>query len=44
MPDMDYAKALTILQSDGVDIDPELWAEAIETAKDGLISLIERGE
>ena len=42
--EMDYAAALTILESEGVDIDPELWAEAIETAKTGLRYLVERGE
>lgn len=44
MPEMDYAAALVILEAEGVDIDPELWAEAIKTAKTGLRYLVERGE
>ena len=40
---MDYAAALVILEAEGVDIDPEMWAEAIELAKEALRDLLRLG-
>lgn len=42
--EMDYAAALTVLEAEGVNIDPKIWAEALETAKTGLRYLVEKGE
>lgn len=38
-----YAAALTILEAEGVDIDPELWAQAVDKAKQALRDCLEMG-
>ena len=40
---MNYVEALTVLEAEGIDNDPELWAEAVNKGKQAIRDCLEMG-